>query len=98
MLIVMVQSSFVLVVRNESKAIVDQAARSLTRESADPAAIIQATRRRLTAVTGDAAVEVEHVLSEATAVVATFDWAPPGPSWGTIELHVESSAYPVIVP
>lgn len=98
MLIAMVQSSFVLVVRNETKAIVDQAARSLTRESADPVAIIKATRQRLTSITGDETVEIDLVRSGATAVAATFDWEPPGPSWGAIELRVESVAYPVVVP
>ncbi len=98
MLVAVIQSSFVLVVRNESKAMVDHAARALTRPSANPPAIIQSTRRSLTAITGDADVEITYAVGSDTYVVARFDWTPPGPSWGSVDLRVESTAYPVIVP
>jgi len=98
MLAALVQASFALVVRHESKALVDQTARALTREGRDAAALIDELRRDLTAVTGDPTIDVAVTRSPHVEIRAGFEWTPPGPGWGSVPLTVDSNAYPVIRP
>lgn len=98
MLVAVVQASFALVIRSESRAMVDQAARSLAREHPDPQEIMVELRQALRAVSGDASPDVGFVMGPSASVTARFEWTPPGPGWGSVPITIKSNAVRVVRP